>query len=77
MPISAMTWSEDSRPFIHSLAVFRSLANTPAMPASSCSCRGWVALSRIEIQNGSRDRTPCQSEKMTRPDSGTCFIRLP
>jgi SAM-dependent methyltransferase len=32
---------------------------------------GWVAPSRIEVQNGSRDRTPCQSEKMARPDRGT------
>lgn len=55
----------------------RSLANTPAMPASSCCRSGWVALDRIDTQNGSRDSTPCQSEKMTRPDNGTCFIQLP
>ncbi len=72
-----MTWSEDSRPFIHSLAMLRAGSNTPAMPASSWACSGWVALLRIEVQKGSRDSTPCQSEKITRPGSGTWFIRLP
>ena len=38
---------------------------------------GWVALSRIEVQNGSRESTPCQSENITRLHSGICFMQFP
>ena len=39
--------------------------------------QGVGGAARMDTQNGSRDSTPCQSEKMTRPDSGTCLIKLP
>jgi len=77
MPIPSITSTEDSRPSIHSSAVFASLLNTPAMPALSSACSGCPECCRIDAQNASRDKTPCQSEKITRPESGSCGIELP
>ena len=69
--MALMICSDESRPFIQSLAMLVSDENTCARFASSCRRSGWVLLSRIDTQNGSRDSTPCQSTKTTRPDSGS------
>ena len=67
MSIALMICSEESSPFIHSFAVPLSRENTSARFASSWPFNGWVALSRIDIQNGSRVRTtPVEPEKTPR-----------